>query len=183
MKHVAFGTALVALALAGCASTPTVHTDFDSAAQFANYRTYTWLAKPEGTSPLVQQRIVAAIDAQLAAKGWRQAADGDVGVAAHVATQQQQTLDTVYRGPAWGGWGWGGRWGGGYGMGSATTTVRTYQVGTLVVDMFDTKTKQAIWRGSAQGTVPSSPDKANQMVQAGIDKMFAAFPPGSAPAK
>ena len=68
-------------------------------------------------------------------------------------------------------------------MGSATTTVRTYQVGTLVVDMFDTKTKQAIWRGSAQGTVPSSPDKANQMVQAGIDKMFAAFPPGSTPAK
>lgn len=176
MKSLALGVALLTM-LAACASTPTVHTDSDPSAQFSRYRTYTWLAQPDGVSPLAQQRIVAAVDAQLQSKGWTRAPDGDVGVAAHVATEQRQSIDTFYSGPGWGGWGWYG------GMGSASTTVRTYKVGTLVVDMFDTKTKQAIWRGTASDTIPSSPEKANAIAQAGITKMFESFPPGSAPAK
>lgn len=179
MKHVALGM-LLAAALAGCATTPTVTTDHDPAAQFGNYHSYAWLKKPEASSPLIQQRIVSAVDAKLQAKGWRQTdeASADVALVANVATTQKQSIDTFYNGPAWGGWGWGGM-----GMGSASTTVRTYDVGTLVVDMFDTKTKQAVWRGSASATVPSSVEKGNALVQSGIDKMFATFPPGSAPAK
>ena len=178
MKSLALGLVLLAT-LAACASTPTVHTDSDPGAQFSQYRTYTWLAKPEGVSPLAQERIIAAVDAQLQAKGWTQAPNGDVGVAAHVATEQRHDIDTFYSGPGWGGWGWYGMGG----MGSASTTVRTYKVGTLVVDMFDTKTKKAIWRGTASDTIPSSPEKANAIAQAGITKMFESFPPGSAPAK
>ena len=45
--------------------------------------------------------------------------------------------------------------------------------------MFDTRTKQAVWRGSASGTVPNSPEKVDAAVTAGLDKMFANFPPGS----
>ena len=47
-------TALI-LALAGCASTPTVHTDSDPSVDFRAYRTYSWLGKPDhgGVSPLV----------------------------------------------------------------------------------------------------------------------------------
>lgn len=180
MNRLALGAVLLT-ALVACTSTPTVHTDFDPGAQFTGYKTYTWLKKPEGRSPLVDQRVVAQIDSHLQARGWRQVSgtDADVGVAAHVATQQQQSLDTFYSGPAWGGYGW-GRWGGA-GMGSATTTVRTYEVGTLVVDMFDMKTKQAVWRGTASGTVPDSPEALNAKAMAGVDKMFASFPPGSAP--
>jgi hypothetical protein len=179
MKKLALSAVLLT-ALAGCASTPTVHTDYDPSVQFGNFHTYTWLQKPEGRSPLVEQRVVAQIDAHLAGRGWRQvAADGDVGLAAHVITQQQQSVDTFYSGPAWGGYGW-GRWGG---PGMATTTVRNYEVGTLILDMFDMKTRQAIWRGTASGTVPSSPDAVNTKALAGVDQMFASFPPGSAPAK
>ena len=112
---------------------------------------------------------------------WREAPDGDVAVVAHVATQQQQSLDTMYSGPRYGGWGWGPGWYGGMGMGSATTRVRTYTVGTLVVDLFDTRTKQAIWRGTASDTVPDDPQKVDALVRAGIAEMFAGFPPGSAP--
>ena len=96
-----------------------------------------------------------------------------------MATEQRHSIDTFYSGPGWGGWGWYGMGG----MGSASTTVRTYKVGTLVVDMFDTKTKKAIWRGTASDTIPSSPEKAQAIAQAGITKMFESFPPGSAPAK
>lgn len=67
-------------------------------------------------------------------------------------------------------------------MGSATTRVRTYTVGTLVVDLFDTRTKQAIWRGTASDTVPDDPAKGDALLRAGIAEMFEGFPPGSAPA-
>ena len=176
---------LSALVLAGCASSPTVHTDADPSANFSGYRTYTWLSKPsdqQGVPPLAAQRVVEYVNAQLRAKGWTETANGDVAVAAHVATQQQQSLDTMYSGPAYGGWGWGPGWYGGMGMTSATTRVRTYTVGTLVVDLFDTKTKQAVWRGTASDTVPDDPAKGDALLRAGIADMFAGFPPGSAPA-
>ena len=166
------------LLLAGCASTPTVTTDHDPAANFASYRTYSWAAKPQIGSPLVQQRIVDGIDARLRAKGWTQAPNGQVAIAAHVVASQKQTIDTFYTGSSMGGWGYRGGWRGG--MGSATSTVRTYDVGTLIVDMFDASTQQAVWRGSASSTVSSSPEKVNQTVDAALDKMFAGFPPGTA---
>ncbi len=179
----AFAIAVLATSLVACASTPTVHTDFDPGANFASFRTYSWAMKPQGASPLVTQRIVDGIDARLAARGWTQSANGDVALAAHIVTSQRQTLDTFYTGSNMGGWGWrGGGWGGGMGMGSATTTVRTYDVGTLVVDMFDARSKQAVWRGTASGTVPSTPERTNAAVEAGLDKLFAGFPPGSAAA-
>lgn len=174
-----FATAVLATSLVACASTPTVNTDFDPAANFASYRTYSWAVKPQGGSPLVQQRIVDGINSRLQARGLREAPQGDIAIAAHVVTTRQQTLDTFYSGTGMGGWGWRGGWHGGAGMGTATTTVRNYEVGTLIVDMFDAKTQQAVWRGTASATVPNSPDRVNVQVEAGLDKMFAAFPPGA----
>lgn len=174
---------LAALALAACASSPTVKTDHDPSVDFSRYHTYTWGMKPQASSPLVSQRIIDGIDARLQARGWREAPDGQVTLAAHVITSQRQTLDTFYTGTGMGGWGWRGGWGGGMAMGSAQTTVRTYDVGTLVLDMFDSSSKQAIWRGTASSTVPTSTERINAAVESGLDKMFAGFPPGAAPAK
>ena len=183
-------SATLALALAGCASSPLVKTDFDPSANFASYRTYTWLQKPSDLPPLQQQRLVAAIDARLQQQGWTQSPDGQVALVANVATKEKQTLDTFYSGPTFAGWGWRGGWRGGmgigmgpgpaWGMGDATTTVDTYTEGTLVLDMFDATTKQAIWRGTASGDVPDSPQKLDVAIQAGVTKMFATFPPKAA---
>ncbi len=128
-----FAATVLSLLLAACASTPTVHTDADPAAAFASYRTYKWIQSPQGVSPLLQQRIVDGVNQQLAAKGWSESADADVAIAAHVATEQRQDIDTFYSGPAYAGWGWHGPWA----AGSVNTSVRTYDVGTLVVDLFD----------------------------------------------
>lgn len=168
---------LMALALASCA-TPRVYTDHDPSAQFSSYRTYSWREKPEKAPPLIARRIVDAIDAQLAAKGWQQVPDGgDVALAAHVASRQEYELDTFYNDPFWGGWGWHHHWGVGATWG--TTRVRSYTVGTLVLDMFDTRTRQAIWRGTAEGTVSKKPEKVNADIQTAVTKMFANFPPGT----
>ena len=172
---------ILTVALAAC-STLSVYTDHSPAAQFASYRTYSWRTTPEQVSPLMAQRIVDAVDAQLRAKGWTEVAtDGDVALAANVATHQEYDLDHFYGGPYWSDWGWGPGWGafGGY----SSSRVRSYTVGTLAVDMFDNRTRQAIWRGTAENTIKKDPIKATADIQMAVAEMFARFPPGSAPAQ
>ena len=178
-RMLAAAVLVLSLTLAACA-TPRVYTDHDPSAQFSTYRTYSWREKPDKVPALISQRIVDAIDIQLRAKGWSPVADGgDVVIAAHVATRQEYDVDTFYSDPFWGGWYWRGGWG--MRTGIDTTRVRSYTVGTLVLDMFDTRTKQAIWRGTAEGTVSKNPEKVNADIQTAVAKMLAQFPPGSAP--
>jgi hypothetical protein len=79
-----------------------------------------------------------------------------------------------------GGYGYHG-WGGG--MGTATTTAYEYVVGTLVVDIFDAKSKELMFRGTASDEVSDKPEKNAKKVTKALDKMFKEFPPGSKPAK
>ena len=178
--------AAFALALAGCASIPAVQTDHDPTVDFARYQTYGWREKPTGGTALAMQRIVTRIDEQLQSRGWRQvpADDADVALAAHVATHQEHRLDTFYDGPMWNGWGWYGpwAWGPSMAMGYQRTRVTSYTVGTLVVDMFDTRSKRAVWSAMAEDTIPDTPQKINADIDAAVAKMFVAFPPGRAPA-
>jgi len=165
------------LALLGSAFAQKVQTDFDHQANFSQYKTYSWQEiKPENS--LWDARIKSAVDAQLAAKGWTQVASGgDVAVVAIKTSQTQRTLQTFYDGFG-GGWGW-RRFGGG-GFGDATTTEQDYKEGTLVIDFYDAKTKQLIWRGSAQDTLSDKATQNEKNLDKGVAKMFKAFPPSPA---
>ena len=94
-------------------------------------------------------------------------------------THDQQTLNTFYDGFG-GGWGWRRFGGGGFaGLGDATTTTDTYQMGTVVVDLFDTKTKQLLSRGITSDTLSNNSSKNIENLNKGVEKMFRKFPPGS----
>jgi Domain of unknown function (DUF4136) len=176
VHRTAVSTVLFLIAL-GTALAQQVKTDFDHHANFSQYKTYSWQAiKPENS--LWDARIKSAVDAQLAAKGWTQVASGgDVCVVAIKTSQTQRTLQTFYDGMG-GGWGW-RRFGGG-GFGDATTTEQDYKVGTLVIDLYDAKTKQLLWRGSAQDTVSDKATQNEKNLNKGVAKMFKKFPPDSA---
>jgi hypothetical protein len=164
------------LVFAGMASAQQVKTDYDRSANFALYKTYSW-EHVETKDPLNVDRIKHAVNTVLAARGWTMVDSGaDVAVVAMEITRDQQTLNTFYDGLG-GGWGW-RRFGGG-GFGEATTTTDTYTVGTVVVDLFDTKTKQLIWRGSASDTLSNNSDKNIKNLNESVDKMFKHFPPGA----
>ncbi len=121
-------------------------------------------------------RIKAAVNSTLAAKGWTEVpAGGDVEVFAVETTQDQQTLDTFYNR-----FGGGRRWGFGGGFGNATTTVETYKVGTLVIDLFDAKTGKLIWRSSSSDTLSNNADKNTKNLDKSVTKMFKHFPPNVA---
>lgn len=176
MQKVMLALVGMTLVFAGMASAQQVKTDYDRSANFALYKTYSW-EHVETKDPLNVDRIKHAVNAVLAARGWTLADSGaDVAVVAMEITRDQQTLDTFYDGFG-GGWGW-RRFGGG-GFGEATTTTDTYKVGTVVVDIFDTKTKQLIWRGAASDTLSDNSDKNIKNLNESVDKMFKHFPPGA----
>ena len=128
-----------------------VKTDFDRSIGFSQYKTYSFI-KVNTQNPLWVDRIKAAVISALAAKGWMQVdSGGDVAITAMEMTKDHRTLNTYYDNFG-GGWGW-RRFGG---FGDSTTTEHDYKVGTLVVDMYDAKSKQLIWRGSLEDT-PSPP--------------------------
>jgi len=166
----------MALLFAGTLSAQQVKTDYDRSANFGQYKTYSW-EQVKTKDALDVDRIKNAVNVALMAKGWTQVeSGGDVSIVAMEITHNQQTLNTFYDGFG-GGWGW-RRFGGG-GFGQATTTTETYKVGTVVVDLFDTKTKQLIWRGAASDTLSNNSDKNIKNLDKGVEKMFKNFPPGA----
>ena len=163
-------TSLVVFALTAASLAQQVKTDYDRDANFSKYKTFSF-EKIQTEDPLWVDRIKSAVGASLTARGLSQVdSGGDISVVAVGMTKTQQRLDTFYNGFG-GGWRWGGR------FGDATTTTETYQVGTLVVDLFDSNTKELLWRGSASGTVSNKSDSNITNLDKGVQKMFKNYPP------
>lgn len=153
--------------------------DFDKTAAFTTFKTY---ALKEGTSvgqKLIDDRIVAAIDKELAAKGMTKSDNPDVFVVYHVAFDKQKDISTYSSGYGGGygayGWGWGGGWGGG----TTSTQVRDIVVGTLVIDIADAKKAQVAWRGMGVKEVQTqaSPEKRDKSINEAVKKIFKNYPP------
>ncbi len=169
-QHKIFASFGIVLLAATASFAQQVKTDYDRSTDFSQYKTYSW-EKVQTQDQLWVGRIKEAVDAALGAKGWTQApSGGNVSIVAIEMTRNQQTLDTFYNGFG-GGWRWGG------GFGDATTTVETYKVGTLVVDLFDANTKKLVWRGSMSDTLSDKSDKNIKNLDKGVQKMFNHFPP------
>lgn len=149
-----------------------VSTDYDHHADFAHYHTYHWIGVKAGNS-LWQNRIINAVNTQLAAKGWTMTqGSGDAAVSAFGKVNEQDNLETFYDGfPGWGWHGWGG------GMGISTTNVIPEKVGNLTVDIFDGNSKHLIWRGQSSDTLSSKADKNDKKLDKAMADMFAHFPP------
>src|SRR5262245_21508993 len=138
-----------------------VRVDYDHSVNFAKYRTFMWVEKPQSENPIMDDRIVNAVNAQLSAKGLEPVTSGaDLSVSASSSIEEKQIVNTFYDGWGFGGgWGWGWGWGG---PGWATTYVDTYLEGTTVVELADTTSEKVIWRGIATGSVSDKPEKASR---------------------
>jgi hypothetical protein len=169
VQHTIFLAIAMFLVVTAASFAQQVKTDYDHSANFGQYKTYSW-EKVQTRDPLLVERIKDAVNGALTAKGWTQVeSGGDVSVVAMDIAHNQQTLNTFYDGFG-GGWRWGG-------FGDATTTTETYKVGSLVIDLFDAKTKNLIWRGSSSDTLSNNADKNTKNLDKGVQKMFAHFPP------
>lgn len=151
-----------------------VKVDYDKTYDFSKLKTFNAKIATSWGNPLGEKRVQDTVEAALIKKGWTKAdeATADAEVLIHGATQEKKDLNTFYTG--YGGWGYYG-WGGG--MTTAHTTVNEYTVGTLVVDIFDAKAKQLVFRGIGSDEISDKPEKNEKKVQKATDKMFKKFPP------
>ena len=156
-----------------------VKTDYDKSANFAVIKTFDVKLGTSWNNEISEKRVLEEFVEALSAKGWTKVdANPDALVVLHGATEKQKSLNTFYSGGGmYGGYGYRG-WGG-MGMGTATTTTSEYLVGTLVVDIFDAKSKALMFRGTASDELSDKPDKNKKKLDKAADKMFKDFPPGS----
>lgn len=174
-----------ALVLTASTSFADVQADYDHKANFSSYRTFSFY-KVQMANPLFDSRVTDAITKDLTARGWTMVqSDGDVTVSAIGNTKNEQEYNTFYDGLGGGGFGWGGRGGWGYGggfgrgfggAGDSSTTVQNIPVGMLVVDLYDSKSHQIVFRGNTKEMLSNDADKNTRKLDKDIDKMFRKLP-------
>ena len=155
--------------------------DYDKTANFASFKTY---AHKDGTKvgqPLIDDRIVAAIDAEMAAKGFTKSeSNPDVFVVYHVAFDKQQDISTFSCGYAGGygryGWGYGGGWG------SAARAPRRCVTSWSARSSSTWRTPRRIrlaWRGMGVKEVDTQakPEKRDKSINNAVKKIFKNYPP------
>jgi hypothetical protein len=153
-----------------------IRIDYDHKCDFSRYKTYSWAPLPETPYPnqLMHDRIVGMVEEALAAKRLtrvNQGGDIIVEYQVNVTEQPQFTTFTDGFGPGWGG-GWDG-----WGSSISTTTTQTILMGTLVVNMTDSRKRQLIFQGTSTDTVSSRPAKNTKRFKKGVEEMFEKYPP------
>ncbi|HXY32268.1 MAG TPA: DUF4136 domain-containing protein [Gemmatimonadaceae bacterium] len=173
------GIAALALALVACG--PEISSDRDQTIPIPKGATYWWaggaaVTHTTGGSAMIQndiihQRIQTAINAQMAAKGYKLTTDSAAAnffVRYYIGTKTevsyQSTTTGMAAGPGWGyGWGYGG-----VGVGMSTTTTHPIEttVGGVVIDLVENHTGKLAWRGIVKGDVPDqapSQERVNEV--------------------
>jgi hypothetical protein len=165
-------TASLALLLGTIAVAQNVTYDFERATDFSKFKSYAWVRGTIVNDKLNHDRIVNAVNAQLASRGFTKvdtSANPDVLVAYHASFDRDLQITGSSSG-----------WGGYRLPGSRSGTVRTDDIliGTLAVDMVDAKTKTIVWRGTAtkEVDVAASPEKRERNINRAAEKLFKNFP-------
>lgn len=197
------------LALAGCANQITYQDDFNTAEDFAGYKTYSWHEPNEHNhatqkylaSDLVDQRIRDDIDAQLLSKGFTKTAEADadfyvnytVTVGEDLEVKTYNTYGTDYNA-----WGYGNfyNYRGSYGSpyryySTSYPVVKTgtqqelvyHKVGTFVIDIVNAESGKLIWRGTAESTINKKTMAAQERdakIAEIVEKTLHGYPPTAA---
>ncbi len=180
---------ILAVALSGCGGGISVTSDWDPGVDFTSFNTFVVMDEASGgggLDQLNQNRIKASIASNLQAKGMRQVdneSDADALVGWQLTTDERSSFQTVSTG--WGGYGWGrSGWYGGSSMGMTTsrTTETRYEVGTLVIAMFDTEREEMMFTATGSKTLSGgnpSPEEQQKRIDEAVAKILEDFPPGS----
>ena len=184
------------LALSACATTIKSTVDVADNADFAELNTYAWMtdqstserrALSNDLNPLHEQRIRAAVEAELEHKGYGKAArdEADFVVFVRLAVTDRQQVREFYGGYGYNYYGYypGYRHGFGYyrgyryypGLSRSSVYVQTVTEGNLVVDIFDNRSKEAIWHGLASKRLGRT-DEIVELIDIAVTALFARFP-------
>lgn len=166
-------------------STIKVAYDYDKQADFAKYKTYTISTETmqmTAVNQLNRDRIIAAAESQMVAKGFTKAsvpASADVILDIRVKGKEVQTATATTSG----GYGGYGRYRWGYGGGFSTTQVNydSHTEGTMYVTLVDAATEKIAWQGTGTKTLSENANaqKREENIDYALSEIFKNYPPGT----
>ncbi len=180
---------LLAIAITACGSSVSVTSDYDKTADFTAYKTFTYYGWADNSDKILtsfdKERIETAFGNEFSNRGWTiNQTNGDAIVSLFIVVDQKTSYtsytdhynDGMYGGMYASRYGYGRGYGMGMGSSTTTTTQNDYEVGTLIVDVFDAKTKKQIWQGIGKKTVSENKTKREERIKEGVAKIMEAFP-------
>lgn len=162
---------LVIVLTASIALAQEVSTDHLSAYDFRRVQNFAIKLGASWGDPDSEANAKAMIAKELEHKGWKETDESscDVLVVFHGTTENKQ-LRSFYQG--WQGYGW-------ENVGApalADSDDYDYKSGTLMVDIFDAKTRRAVFRGIAKNEIPGKSDDTGKGFDKAAKKMFKDLP-------
>ncbi len=147
------GILAVAVILTGCASTE-VRSYLARGVDLHSYRTYNWQPlEPTATGDprldnnrFFEQRVQAAVDEQLAARGFEKTSSPHFLVHYHASVRQEIQISPTEQGVA-----------------CEECRPQVYDQGTLLIDLVDARTTLLAWRGWAKGGIDGIVDNQESM--------------------
>jgi hypothetical protein len=175
-------TLAVMLGLSAC-ETLRVGSDYDRAADFSAYHSFTWLPRADYAAegnPLVVERARKAIEARLEQRGYTLVSNpeaADFAVDFTIGAHERADI-RAYPAPYGGPWYWyGPRWWG-YPYWGTGIDVRQYREGALCIDIFDAKTNKPVWHGWARKELTRRDiEDSGRSIREAVDGVLAKFPP------
>jgi hypothetical protein len=144
-----------------------VSVNYNRSQDFTQYHTYAWGSENANKiqNSILAQQAQSDINGALQGKGLQmvQESQNPSLIVTANGGMKQQTSYTAY-----------GMRGFGGGMGQITPEQNV--IGTMIVDLYDAKTKSLVWRGIAQNTLSNNGNKNSQMVGKAVQKMFKQYP-------
>jgi len=182
----------LSLGLTACESGPKLRANTDPAANFAQYKSYTFPEKTgtdrDGVSTPLTSYFKEAVRREMDARGYQFVESGDADLLVNFHANARENVDVRSTpAPYYGGgyYGYrGGMYGGWYGGGSEVETVR-YKVGTANLDVVDARQRKLVWEGVAEGKlsdkVMKDPRAAVSLVVTELFKQYPGVAGGLAP--
>ena len=164
-----------------------VNTDYDKSVDFSQYMTFKFIGWQEGTTDRLNQldakKILTALTKELNGRGILMDESTPKMMMVLFLVVNDKTSTTAYTNYT-GGMGYGmGRvgWGagvGGMGMGQSTTTYseNDYEVGTFVIDFYDSESKKLLWQGILKKNVTENTKKREKKITKAIAKLLKDYP-------
>jgi len=164
-----------------------VNTDYDKSVDFSQYMTFKFIGWQEGTTDRLNQldakKILTALTKELNGRGILMDESTPKMMMVLFLVVNDKTSTTAYTNYT-GGMGYGmGRvgWGagvGGMGMGQSTTTYseNDYEVGTFVIDFYDSASKKLLWQGILKKNVTENTKKREKKITKAIAKLLKDYP-------
>jgi hypothetical protein len=159
--------AMLACLASAVAFGQTVSVNYNRSQSFSQYHTYTWASDNANQiqNSILAQQAKSDIDSAMQGKGFRlvpESENPDIILTASGGMKQQTSYSAM-----------GMR---GFGGGMGTITPEQNVIGTMIVDLYDAKSKSLVWRGIAQNTLTNNGNKNSQMVSKAVVKMFKQWP-------